>query len=610
METMVGLNWINRIAVITLIFGTAFFFKYAIDNNWIGPGVRVALGVLAAAVSMVCGDRMWRRGQQIFAQGLLGLGLALLYLSFYAAFQLYQLFPQGVSFVLMMAVTGLAFVLSVRYESRATALLGLLGGYLTPVMLSTGQNHPWVLFGYTFVLNSLGLLLARTRRWPVLEFVTFAATLLLFGGWFATWFDDANRAVATVFAVAFYGQLASAQSPVVWLLTQLFASFGAPELWTQPQNFLWLEMVFAAGGLIVADRRRWKGAPAWSLFTLWLPYWLWVVFQGQPQDRGMIFGALLAAFILFFGWTLWWSKWRGRLAQATDLLVLAANATTFYAASYRMLNPVAHAYMGTFTLALGAIHLILAKILWKEATDDDEGTWPGLLALAITLTFLTLAIPIQLTGFRVTMAWALEGVAIAWVAARFKNDLMRLAALIVFLLALARLVAWDAWIYPDGNHFTAVLNSRFLTFTVMTACLWLAARMAGAAVEAMVLYVAGHFVLLWILILEIAGWAERSVRQADLPNVETAAISILMALYALTLVSAGVVTRTPINRFLGLGLMGIVVAKLYLYDVWQLSRGFRITAFLGLGAMLLVVSYLYSRFKPIIERLWKDDGTS
>src|ERR1700677_2621859 len=156
LETTVGLNWINRVAIVTLIFGTAFFFKYAIDNNWIGPGVRIALGVMAAAVSMAFGDRMWRRSQQIFAQGLFGLGLALLYLSFYAAFQLYHLFPQSVSFVLMIAVSGLAFFLSVRYDSRAIALLGLLGGYLTPVMLSTGQNHPWVLFGYTFVLNSLG----------------------------------------------------------------------------------------------------------------------------------------------------------------------------------------------------------------------------------------------------------------------------------------------------------------------------------------------------------------------------------------------------------------------------------------------------------------------
>ncbi len=83
-----------------------------------------------------------------------------------------------------------------------------------------------------------------------------------------------------------------------------------------------------------------------------------------------------------------------------------------------------------------------------------------------------------------------------------------------------------------------------------------------------------------------------------------------MALYALMLVGLGVVTRTVVNRILGLGLMGLVVAKLYLSDVWELGRGFRITAFLGLGLVLLLVSYLYSRFRPVIERLWRDDPAS
>src|SRR5580704_5558121 len=78
LETQVGLNWINRVAVVTLIFAAAFFFRYAVDAGWIGPATRVALGVMAAIVSLFFGDRMWRRGHAIFAQGLMGLGIALL----------------------------------------------------------------------------------------------------------------------------------------------------------------------------------------------------------------------------------------------------------------------------------------------------------------------------------------------------------------------------------------------------------------------------------------------------------------------------------------------------------------------------------------------------
>ena len=98
-ETTFGLNWINRIAVLTLLLGTAFLFKYGVDNNWFGPAARVALGTAAAIVSLLSGHRLWRRGQTIFAQGIIGLGLALLYLSIYAAAMLYHLVPSSVAFI-------------------------------------------------------------------------------------------------------------------------------------------------------------------------------------------------------------------------------------------------------------------------------------------------------------------------------------------------------------------------------------------------------------------------------------------------------------------------------------------------------------------------------
>jgi uncharacterized membrane protein len=75
------------------------------------------------------------------------------------------------------------------------------------------------------------------------------------------------------------------------------------------------------------------------------------------------------------------------------------------------------------------------------------------------------------------------------------------------------------------------------------------------------------------------------------------------------LVSAGVATRTAINRITGLGLMGFVVVKLYLFDVWQLGRVYRISAFVALGVLLLATSFLYSHFRGLIESWWKKDQT-
>ncbi len=142
LETKVGLTVTNRVGVVTLVLGVAFFFKWAVDNNWIGPAGRVMLGILAGSATLWVGDLLWRKAQRAFAQGITGTGIAVLYLSFYSAFGFYHLIPQAGAFPLMCSVTGLAFALSLRYDSPAVTALGLLGGYLTPILPSTGEDHP------------------------------------------------------------------------------------------------------------------------------------------------------------------------------------------------------------------------------------------------------------------------------------------------------------------------------------------------------------------------------------------------------------------------------------------------------------------------------------
>ena len=114
--------------------------------------------------------------------------------------------------------------------------------------------------------------------------------------------------------------------------------------------------------------------------------------------------------------------------------------------------------------------------------------------------------------------------------------------------------------------------------------------------------------MLWALGLEVAGWAGRTSEPQDVANVVSTGISILMAVYASALVVAGVAMRSGLNRILGLCLFALVILKLYLLDVWSLSRGFRIIAFLALGGLLLLVSYLYSRYKPALDRLWRPEA--
>ncbi len=117
-------------------------------------------------------------------------------------------------------------------------------------------------------------------------------------------------------------------------------------------------------------------------------------------------------------------------------------------------------------------------------------------------------------------------------------------------------------------------------------------------------YLAGHSVLFGGLVFEISDWAARFAEGTS-GNVESAGISVLMAVYAMALILVGVVTATRVNRILGLLLIGAVIGKLYLADVWTLSLAYRIVAF-GVGGVLLMgTSYVYSRHREKIEALWR-----
>ena len=596
-ESTVGLNWVNRIAVVTLTLGAAFLFKYGVDNDWFGPAVRVGMGVIAALVSLAAGEFVSRRGQRIFGQGITGLGVALLYLSFYAAAALYHLIPQAMAFALMALTTVGAGQLALYYESQAIAALGLIGGYITPPALATGENHPWILFTYVFLLNTGGLWTAHLRKWKLLAPLAAAATVLLYAGWHNEWFDTSQRTVATVFAIAFYAQFSFGDARTVWPAAQILAPLGAAAIWHGDPGFLPLGLLFAAAGLATAELREWPEAPEWTLASYWVPLWMWSATDGSaPLPK---FAWISAAFAVFFLWAPWWARIRSRALRLPDLFVLVAGPAAYFATSYRLFDSDYHAYMGLLAAAVGGLHLGLARVLPKSRL--------AVVALAVAFAFVTLAVPIQFAGFRITIAWALEGAALAWLASQFDSRWLDGGTWGVHMLVVLRLFSIDAWVYGLGSEFPALVNTRFLAFAVAAVSLWLSARFSRDNVAKAVAYIGGHVVMLWILGLEVTGAVERNAALADQNSVLTVAISVLIAVYAVMLVTLGIATRTVLNRILGLALVALIVVKLYLIDVWQLGRGFRIAAFLALGGLMLAVSYLYSRFRPSLERLLRED---
>jgi uncharacterized membrane protein len=173
-----GLTAINRIGAVTVAIGVIFFFKYAVDENLIGAGLGVLLGIAFGGLLIGAGDWLARRGQNIFAQGISGCGLAALYISVYASFAFYNLISRGAGFFALVVVCVGAMSLSVRFASSAIAGLGIAGALLTPLLLHSKASVTWLDCVYMLIVAGTALLMASRRDWPVLVIVSVLLSLL------------------------------------------------------------------------------------------------------------------------------------------------------------------------------------------------------------------------------------------------------------------------------------------------------------------------------------------------------------------------------------------------------------------------------------------------
>lgn len=145
-------DWLNRIGIALLLLGLAFLFKYSVDQGWLVPAVRVAFGAALGGVLLGSGLRVQEK-QPALSQVLLGGSSAALYITVFAAQQLYGLVPYAVGFVGMVGVTVGTFALAVRQDGAALGVIGAVGGLGTPFVLDPGPE-PGVagLVGYTVLL--------------------------------------------------------------------------------------------------------------------------------------------------------------------------------------------------------------------------------------------------------------------------------------------------------------------------------------------------------------------------------------------------------------------------------------------------------------------------
>jgi uncharacterized membrane protein len=210
LESRIGSQWFNRIGILAVLIGMAWFLKLAIDNHWIGPLGRVLVGLIAGVGLIVWSERIRSRGYTGFSYSLKALGSGILYLSLWAAFSLFHLIPAAAAFAAMIVVTAFNGFMSWSQDSELLALYAIVGGLSVPVLVSTGENSEVTLFSYLLLLDIAVLVLVALRPWSRLLFGAFTGTVLFVFGWWVAFYTRAQAGRTAFFIGCFFVIFAAA----------------------------------------------------------------------------------------------------------------------------------------------------------------------------------------------------------------------------------------------------------------------------------------------------------------------------------------------------------------------------------------------------------------
>ena len=211
----------------------AYFVEYSFEHDLIPPEIRVALGFILSAGLIVGGLLIRSKKLHITAQVLCATGIVSLYAVTFACNAVYHFafFGQLPTFLLMVLITVAAFLLAIRMNAQVVAILGLLGGFLTPILLSTGQDNPAGLFGFIALLDAGLIAVALHREWPHLIPLSAAGTVLMQLGWASKFFNAQKASIAVAICLAMAAlYLIATEIARRWRRSSLHLSWSAATL--------------------------------------------------------------------------------------------------------------------------------------------------------------------------------------------------------------------------------------------------------------------------------------------------------------------------------------------------------------------------------------------
>jgi len=661
MEYAIASTWLLRLGVVILVMGIGFFLKYSIDNGLIAPSGRVALAVMAGVGLLIGGTRILDGNYHLLGQGLIGAGIATLYFSIFAALNFYHLIGVITAFALMGLITISAGAMAVRFNSLLIAVLGILGGYGTPVMLATGATNFPGLFSYTLLLGCGILGISIKKNWHLLNYIGFVCTYGLFlgamppyqpqdfwsvmpflVGFFVLYstslflFNVVNRVKSTLleviglllnagifFAASYYLVERSYGYRAVASISLGLSAFYAAHVYyflyrkvTDRElmlSFLGLAALFLGITVPLLLSREWITV-SWAIQALVM---LWLADKLKSEFLRQLAFLLYGIMLFRFGF----------LDLPSQYLSIQAGGTALSLRDYAAHLVERLVVFGVPVASMAGAHYLLRKPATAASmvvdNANDVAQWIGTgsavratLAVAIGMLFLFLNLELNRSaGYlfppsRVPVL-SLLWLAICWIILGEYQANTRQPVLILLGISVAAVLIkllrydLDSWSLGEtmlygGSYSFLDASMRLLDFGAIIAFLVLAYfRLAGADSKAWVPPLAGSLALiLGFLFLTLE---LNTFLFHFVPALRAGGISILWSVFALGLILADIRQQRGALRYVGLGLFTVVGVKVFFVDLASLDQFYRIIAFILLGVLVLSGAFLYLKYRQTFE---------
>ncbi len=641
LEAKIGRQWIAWVGAVVVFLGAVFFLKLAFENDWIGPTGQVAICALAAVAMVGVGSHFIARRWRMLGQSVIGLGLAILYATFYSAFAVYAppVMSQRTAFGLMVAVTIGGMTLAVVHDAISMAFLAVLGGILTPVLVSTGQDSRDTLFTYLLLLDLGVLAVAFFRGWRLLDTLAMVGTFFMYGGWYAKFYRPEvmgpSLAWLGVFYVMFlvlpfaYHFVRKQEVTVERFIMALGnAFFALAYAWmTLRQNHLFamgfvsLGMAGAYVTLGAMVRRRLPG-DAKALFGLiaMAVMFLTLAAPMQLQAHGILLAwAAEAPVLVYLGYRFGYRPVR---VLGAAVLVVAVGRLFFSHVHWPLHQGLFVPFWNRQFLSATAVPLAMGVYALVHGFHSRQGTLldrglqvaagvgAGLLGLVIVHAEVGGWLRNEMSAYAamaaVTALWVLGAGIYLWAGSKAREAMLWVWGGGTLALLVAVNLCMLSYAEETSDRLALFANARFgaglLLAAVVFGYAWVVMRSRLSRENAKMLGVAylacGIVGLLALLSTEVYTYCMAAI--AELMRARRAgqmSITLVWSVYAAVLLLVGFWRLSRALRLTGLALFGIAAIKLVLMDLTYLKDVYRIVAFLVLGLLMLTASYVYHRLE-------------